>query len=320
MPVRSRGSLLAGTAAFASLIMAGAGCQTHTTDHDAFANPNNPGQVTSGLLSGLGGSARMAAENPAQTVTGDGPMPTYNQATGPVCVQPVPADLSSGNREVIASTWQPVQRVSAEQSAFGPELNGGRPPPSLTAMGRSAPVRSGCVPIARWSVGGNFDWQWTRYRRTAQPRPRPTTSRCHNPRPGRAAAGYGLCRTHAASPSWTDGHAPRVSRKCPCRPMWLSRREHSAHRGFGQRDAAPTAHRRTASGRAGWNDQSGHLRHDPRRGHDPRSGFRRGGRPPAGDHARSVEGHEGCDRNGNGKNDAELLVVTCGEKPSAARR
>jgi polysaccharide export outer membrane protein len=57
-----------------------------------------------------------------------GPVQVSNQASQPVTLQPVPMTQSAGyKREVIASTWSPVQRVSAEQPAPGPELQGGAP-------------------------------------------------------------------------------------------------------------------------------------------------------------------------------------------------
>jgi polysaccharide biosynthesis/export protein len=140
MPVRSRGSLLAGTVALASLVMAGAGCQSHPSDHDAFASPNT-GQITSGLFSRHGDRA-IIASTPSQPVAGFAPTSSAVQGPGPVTFQSVPVSAPAGNRAVIASSWQPVQRVSAEQTVFGPELNGGAPAALPISNGRLLPVRS----------------------------------------------------------------------------------------------------------------------------------------------------------------------------------
>lgn len=68
------------------------------------------------------------------------PVITYESATmptpgaQPVTLQPVPIAQTAGNRrEVIASTWSPVQRVSAEQPAQGPDLQVSQPARPLSA-------------------------------------------------------------------------------------------------------------------------------------------------------------------------------------------
>jgi polysaccharide export outer membrane protein len=59
----------------------------------------------------------------------------------PVTLQPVPmTQTSASKREVIASTWSPVQRVSAEQPASGPDLPGGTPITHTSNMQPSTPI------------------------------------------------------------------------------------------------------------------------------------------------------------------------------------
>jgi len=126
--------------------MAGAGCQSHPSDHDAFASPNT-GQITSGLFSRHGNPGTMAVDQ-SQPIAGFAPTPTAVRGPGPVTLQPVPAGQSAGNRTVIASSWQPVQRVSAEQSAYGPDLS---------SSGRLVPVRSPvAAPMPAGSPSGIF--------------------------------------------------------------------------------------------------------------------------------------------------------------------
>lgn len=135
MPVRSRGSLLARMAALAGLTAAGLGCYSSHSDHDSFAIPNTPPHPDGGILSRLA-SPTQPTGYPAQPVITYGPatMPTAAPAH-PVTLQPVPmAQTAMNSREVIASTWSPVQRVSAEQPAPGPDLQG-----SMTAQPLSSP-------------------------------------------------------------------------------------------------------------------------------------------------------------------------------------
>jgi hypothetical protein len=139
MPVRSRGSLLAGTAALAGLIAAALGCTSSPADHDSFAIPNTPPHPDGGILSRLA-APMQSTGYPAQPVVTYGPatMPT-TAPSYPVTLQPVPiAQTAMNSREVIASTWSPVQRVSAEQPAPGPDLQGSM----TTTQGAYAP-RSG---------------------------------------------------------------------------------------------------------------------------------------------------------------------------------
>jgi polysaccharide biosynthesis/export protein len=130
MPVRSKGSLLAGTAALASLIVAGLGCHSSYSDHDSFSIPNTPPQANGSFLSNLslGRPAMPAAypvAYPAQPMVEQTPMPASTPASRPVILQSVPVIQPAVNqREVIASSWSPVQRVSAEQSVPGADLHG----------------------------------------------------------------------------------------------------------------------------------------------------------------------------------------------------
>ncbi len=145
MPVRSRGSLLAGTAAFAGLIVAGLGCHANPADHDSFSIPKTPPPANGSVLSRLASPARPTGY-PAQPVAAYGSAPLPAPAGQPVTLQPVPIAQTAVNcpREVIASTWSPVQRVSAEEPAPGPHMQGS----VATAQGAYAP-RSADAPSAR---------------------------------------------------------------------------------------------------------------------------------------------------------------------------
>lgn len=141
MPVRSIGSRLAGTAAFAGLIVAGIGCHSSYSDHDSFSIPNTPPQPNGGILSRLGSAVMPTAypaAYPAQPMLGNMPAPSASSAAQPVILQSVPTVQSVVNkREVIASSWSPVQRVSAEQPAPGPDLQG---------SGAAVPVSTPAIP------------------------------------------------------------------------------------------------------------------------------------------------------------------------------
>jgi polysaccharide export outer membrane protein len=152
MPVRSRGSLLAGTAALAGLIVAGFGCHSSYSDHDSFAIPNTPAQPGGGLLSRRS-ITTMQAGYPAQPVVQYDSAPSFNPAARPVTLQPVPISQTPVyKREVIASSWSPVQRVSAEQTVQGPDLRIATPiapvsnarssPPVAYAPGSQMPIGS----------------------------------------------------------------------------------------------------------------------------------------------------------------------------------
>jgi polysaccharide export outer membrane protein len=141
MPVRSRGSLLAGTATLAGLLLAGLGCHSSPSDHDSFSIPNTPSQPAGSLLSRRGDPAPTVAYQ-AQPVVRYAPAPAGVPAPAPVTLQPVPiAQTMPRRREVIASTWQPVQRVSAEQAVSGPEL------PGPTTVAVSAPPAPARMPV-----------------------------------------------------------------------------------------------------------------------------------------------------------------------------
>jgi polysaccharide biosynthesis/export protein len=124
MPVRCRGSLLAGTATLAGLLLAGLGCHSSRSDQNSFSLPKTTGQPSGGFLP-QGNPAAPSAGYVPQPAVGYGPAAGYT----PAALQPLPiAQTTAGNREVIASTFQPVQRVSAVQVVSGPELQGAAPP------------------------------------------------------------------------------------------------------------------------------------------------------------------------------------------------
>ncbi|HTU16656.1 MAG TPA: polysaccharide biosynthesis/export family protein [Gemmataceae bacterium] len=151
MPVRSRGSLLAGTATLAGLLLASLGCHSSRSDHDAYSISPATAQPADGSLP-PGGAAVPSAGYAAQ------PVAYQRAAYAPVTLQPVPgAPLAAGRREVIASTFQPVVRVSAMQTVSGPELQGGAPPIASSAPVMPARLPSGAPRPAGNSgtVGGN---------------------------------------------------------------------------------------------------------------------------------------------------------------------
>jgi polysaccharide export outer membrane protein len=115
--------------ALVSLCTAGIGCQSNSfTEHDSFALHSGSGQSSSKLFAHPDSVATGAG--PTQTVSGFTPT-AASAAPAPVTLQPVPIGQAPVYRPtVIASSWQPVQRVSAEQPVFGPELNG-NPPAAL---------------------------------------------------------------------------------------------------------------------------------------------------------------------------------------------
>ncbi len=157
MPVRSRGSLLAGTAALAGLIVAGLGCHSSYSDHDSFSIPNTPPQAGN-FLSGHNDMALPTAYPAASTAAYPAspagypaqPMVQYAPAASsaapagqPVILHSVPvAQPTTGRREVIASSWSPVQRVSAEQPVPGQDFQG-----SMTVVGANTPAIPARLPI-----------------------------------------------------------------------------------------------------------------------------------------------------------------------------
>lgn len=148
MPVRSRGSLLAGTVALAGLLTAGLGCHSGPVDHDSFAIPsatNATGQPAPPRFAFRHRDAAMSGAMPTHTVSFT-PGAPIAQSVAPVALQPVPAAQPTAQSAatsppgrmrppVIASSWQAVQRVSGDQPASGPELN-------MVAAGES-----GLVPV-----------------------------------------------------------------------------------------------------------------------------------------------------------------------------
>jgi polysaccharide export outer membrane protein len=163
MPVRSRGSLLAGTAALAGLIVAGLGCHSSPADHDAFSIPRTPpqnGHFLSGILPNRG-ETTIAAGSPAQSVVQyapapgpviqNAPAPSAAPLPRPVMLQSVPVVQPATNqREVIASSWSPVQRVSAEQLAPGPYLQG-----NATPIAANTPAYPARLPVGTPMSSGN---------------------------------------------------------------------------------------------------------------------------------------------------------------------
>lgn len=153
MPVRSRGSLLAGTATLAGVLLAGLGCHSSRSNPDSFSFANTTGQASGGFML-QGNTAAPSAGSTLPSAVRYGPAPAYTPAPGPVTLQPLPiAQSADGNREVIASTFQPVQRVSAVQVVSGTELQGEAPPvvastppmPSRLPNGASMSVGNGGV-------------------------------------------------------------------------------------------------------------------------------------------------------------------------------
>jgi polysaccharide biosynthesis/export protein len=162
MPVRSRGLLLAGTAALAGLFAAGLGCQSNPADHDAFSIPKTPPQNGSFLSSILPsrGQTVITAAYPAQGYPAQplvqralpyAPAPSTAPVPLPVMLQPAPTiQPVTGQREVIASSWSPVQRVSAEQFAPGPDFQG-----NAASFAANTPAIPARLPIGTpMSAGG----------------------------------------------------------------------------------------------------------------------------------------------------------------------
>jgi polysaccharide export outer membrane protein len=162
MPVRSRGSLLAGRAALAGLIVAGIGCYSSPADHDSFSIPHTQPQSghflsNSGLLAGHGNPAMPVAYpavDQAQPIMQYATTPSPSPGARPVILQSVPiTQPAPANREVIASSWSPVQRVSAEQPVSGPDMQGSSTPvaantpaiPARLPMGAAMPAGNGPV-------------------------------------------------------------------------------------------------------------------------------------------------------------------------------
>jgi polysaccharide export outer membrane protein len=147
--------------ALAGLLMAGFGCQSSHIDHDSFALPSsNPGsQPAPPRFSFFHREASPSGTIQSQVV-GFTPGQPIAQSGAPVTLQPVPAYQAAPaagpammRPPVIASSWQAVQRVSAEQST-GPDLsmapaeNSGvvpvrspvaTPLPAATAVGNGGP-------------------------------------------------------------------------------------------------------------------------------------------------------------------------------------
>ena len=158
MPFTSRGPLLAGTAALVSLFTAGLGCQTSlTTDRDAFSIPNNPGHPTSRLLSLLHRDATPEGTPHAPLVAGFTPAAAPAQGVTPITLQQVPTTPTTAKGpSVIASSWQPVQRVSAEQPEAGPELQGAIPVAAAQRNGQMITMNSVDNALPRESMPGIF--------------------------------------------------------------------------------------------------------------------------------------------------------------------
>ncbi|MGH7172706.1 MAG: polysaccharide biosynthesis/export family protein, partial [Gemmataceae bacterium] len=149
-------SLLAGTATLAGLLLAGLGCHASRSDHDSYSI-TPAGQSSSGFVS-PGDVVASSAGYVAQPTVRYGPPPSYAPASTPVTLQPVPlAQSSTRGREVIASTYQPVQRVSAMQMVSAPELQGGAPPMAASTPLMPARLPAGAPRAAGYSgaIAGN---------------------------------------------------------------------------------------------------------------------------------------------------------------------
>lgn len=145
MPVRSQGSLLAGTATFAGLLLAVCGCHSSPSDHDSFSM-SNQASPANGTLLARGGTQEVIASTVPQTPVRYAPALPAAPPPGRVTLQPVPlVQTRRQNREVIASTFQPVQRVSAESPVAGPTLSGGVARTALMAprSASAAPMPAG---------------------------------------------------------------------------------------------------------------------------------------------------------------------------------
>lgn len=139
MPVSKRGSLLAGTAALLSLWASGLGCQTRPiADHDAFALPSGGQPAKPPLFSfarrnaavPAAGSAAAPSNNALPVIAGftPAPAPAPAPAATPVRFHAMPFGQQPMNSpQVIASSWAPVRRVSAQQPELGAEWNGAVP-------------------------------------------------------------------------------------------------------------------------------------------------------------------------------------------------
>src|SRR5262249_15402825 len=135
MPVRNRGSLLAGLAAL--LGFWNAGCQSRPLTTEAMAFRPAPAPAPRPALLSFRRTTPPAAPRPARAP--GPPRPT------PVVLQPVPPSYAPERREVIASTWQPVQRVSAEQVGPGPDpgaITLAARPPEVNRVGSANPLET----------------------------------------------------------------------------------------------------------------------------------------------------------------------------------
>jgi polysaccharide export outer membrane protein len=140
MPVRNRGSLLAGVAALLGLW--NAGCQSRPLNADAMAVRPAPASAPRPSLFSFRRTTPPAAPLSAQAPEAARPTP--------VVLQPVPPAYAPERREVIASTWQPVQRVSAEQAGPGPDpgaITLAARPPEVTRVGAPNPFEAPPPPL-----------------------------------------------------------------------------------------------------------------------------------------------------------------------------
>jgi polysaccharide export outer membrane protein len=157
MPVRSRGSLLAGSATLAGILLVGLGCHSSRSDRDSFSLPNQSSQSKGGPLSRHGASTVIASTE-SSAPTGPAIPPARYSGGGMVSVNPVVEVQTAGlNREVIASSNEgDVQPVSAESGRLMPvpqplalgieartALNSGRLAPAPMPVGTPTPLASG---------------------------------------------------------------------------------------------------------------------------------------------------------------------------------
>ncbi len=150
MPVKSRGSLLAGTATLAGVLLAGLGCHSSRTERDSFSLPNQPNQSKGSLLSRHVPSTEVIASSetsiPARQ---DVPIAVFPSGSR-VSITSNPEVQTAGlNRQVIASSFESeVRPVNAETSRLVPE-----PQPMTSSVVAHTAMMSGRLSPAPMPVG-----------------------------------------------------------------------------------------------------------------------------------------------------------------------
>ncbi len=158
MPVKSRGSLLAGSATLAGVLLAGLGCHSSRTDRDSFSLPNQPNQSKGSLLSRHGAAAEVIASSENSVPAGQGvPIAVFPNASRASMTSNPEVQTAGLNRQVIASSYESdVRPVNAEASRLVPEpqpftpsvvahttLMSGRLSPAPMPVGSPVPVANG---------------------------------------------------------------------------------------------------------------------------------------------------------------------------------